>query len=130
MIYLHKVLPLIISPLVVILALLIIGLYKNNKKLITGGIVLLYIVSMPILGGELLRMAEVNSVRLEPGDMPKADAIVVLSGMLTWVRSKNELIQEWGDPDRFWGGIELINAEKAPLLIFSGRQTPLGKRER
>ena len=124
MIYLHKVLPLIISPLVLILALLIIGLYKSNKKLILSGIVLLYVVSMPVVGGALLRLVETKSIRLVPDDMPKADAIVVLSGMLTWVPAKNGLIQEWGDPDRFWGGIELIMADKAPFLIFTGGKLP------
>lgn len=124
MIYLHKVLPLIISPIVLILALLLIGLYKNNKKLIAGGIVLLYLASMPIVGAELLRLIETKSVRLEPSDMPKADAVVVLSGMLTWVPAKNGLVQEWSDPDRFWGGIELINADKAPLLVFTGGKLP------
>lgn len=124
MIYLHKVLPLIISPIVLILALLLIGLYKNNKKLIAGGIFLLYLTSMPIVGAELLRLIETKSVRLEPSDMPKADAVVVLSGMLTWAPAKNGLIQEWSDPDRFWGGIELINADKAPLLVFTGGKLP------
>jgi uncharacterized SAM-binding protein YcdF (DUF218 family) len=124
MIYMHKVLPLIISPIFLILALLITGLFKNNKKIIVGGILLLCIMSLPIIGGGLLRLVESKSVRLEPNDMPKADAVVVLSGMLTWVPAKNGLIQEWGDPDRFWGGIELIKAEKAPLLIFTGGKLP------
>ena len=129
MIYLHKVLPLIISPIVLILALLLIGLYKNNKKLVGGGIVLLYLASMPIVGAELLRLIETNSVRLEPSDMPKADAVVVLSGMLTWVPAKNGLVQEWSDPDRFWGGVELINADKAPRLVFTGGKLPWEKGE-
>lgn len=124
MIYLHKLLPLLISPIVFILVLLIIGLYKNNKKLITGGIVLLYFLSMPVVGSGLLRLIETKSVRLEPSDIPNADAIVVLSGMLTWVPAKNGLVQEWADPDRFWGGIELIKADKAPSLIFTGGKLP------
>ena len=103
---------------------MLIGLYKNNKKLIAGGIFLLYLASMPIVGAEFLRLIETKSVRLDPSDMPKADAIVVLSGMLTWVPAKNGLVQEWSDPDRFWGGVELINADKAPLLIFTGGKLP------
>ena len=124
MIYLHKLLPLLISPIVLILILLIIGLYRNNKKLIAGGIIFLYVSSMPIIGEKLLRLIEVNSIRLEPSDMPVADAVVVLSGMLNWVPAKNGLVQEWSDPDRFWGGIELIKADKAPLLIFTGGKLP------
>lgn len=55
--------------------------------------------------------------------MDKAQAIVVLSegrvlapGPVT--RS------EWNDGDRFWGGIELYRADKAPWLVFTGGWVP------
>ena len=35
-----------------------------------------------------------------------------------------EAISEWADADRFWGGIELFKAQKAPLLIFTGGWVP------
>jgi uncharacterized SAM-binding protein YcdF (DUF218 family) len=124
MIYLHKVLPFIISPIALILVLLIFGLYKNSKKLIIIGTFFLFALSMPIVGNTLLRQVELNSVRMQPSNVPQADAIVVLSGMLNWVPAQNGLIQEWGDPDRFWGGIELMKANKAPKLIFTGGKVP------
>lgn len=124
MIYLHKILPILISPIALILLILIIGVYKMRRSLIISAILLLYVFSMPIISKELLRTIEAHTVRLQPADIEQADAIVVLSGMLTWSPAKNGLAREWGDPDRFWGGIELFQAEKAPLLIFTGGKLP------
>ena len=124
MIYLHKILPLVVSPLALILFLLVIGLYKKWRSATIFAIVLLYLISMPIFSKGLLRLVENNLVRLQPSDMQKVDAIVVLSGMLTWVPARSGLIQEWGDPDRFWGGVELMQADKAPLLMFTGGKLP------
>lgn len=33
-------------------------------------------------------------------------------------------ISEWGDANRFFGGVELFKAGKAPLLIFTGGRLP------
>jgi uncharacterized SAM-binding protein YcdF (DUF218 family) len=56
--------------------------------------------------------------------MPKADAIVVLGGMFNYVKTETGGLNEWGDPDRFFGGIELFKAGKANQLIFTGAKMP------
>lgn len=56
--------------------------------------------------------------------MPDADAIVVLSGILTTVKGEGSLQTEWLDPDRYFGGIALYKADKAPKLIFTRGQLP------
>lgn len=56
--------------------------------------------------------------------MTNADAIVVLSGMINQVKSSDGVYPEWGDPDRFFGGIELFKAGKAPKIIFTGGKMP------
>ncbi len=33
-------------------------------------------------------------------------------------------MSEWNDGDRFWGGIALYQAGKAPLLVFTGGWSP------
>lgn len=95
-----------------------------RRPFIIVAIVLLYVSSMPIISKEILRLIEGDSVRLQPADIQNGDAIVVLSGMLTWVPSTNGLAQEWADPDRFWAGVELIQENKAPVLIFTGGRLP------
>ena len=53
----------------------------------------------------------------------KAEAIVVLSGMLR--DRKDAPLGEWSEAvDRFEGGIELFQARKAPLLVFTGGYVP------
>ncbi len=55
--------------------------------------------------------------------MPTADAIVGLSGGRV-VAPGVAAISEWNDGDRFWGGIALYQAGKAPLLVFTGGWSP------
>lgn len=124
MIYLHKILPLLISPIVVVLALMLVGLFKKRFVFIAIAAVLLYVGSMPIVSDALFRQIESNEVKLTPQDAPQADAIVVLGGMLSWVPSKQGLVTEWGDPDRFFAGVELMMAGRAPTLIFTGSKFP------
>ena len=59
--------------------------------------------------------------------MDSADAIVVLSGMLEINEVGNSTYIEWGDPDRFFGGIALFKAGKAQKLVFTGGKMPWDK---
>jgi uncharacterized SAM-binding protein YcdF (DUF218 family) len=56
-----------------------------------------------------------------------ADAIVVLSGMLEINEVGDSTYVEWGDPDRFFGGISLLKANKAQKLVFTGGKMPWNK---
>ena len=60
----------------------------------------------------------------------QADAIVVLSGMLSLHEMDGKEYIEWGDPDRFFGGIALMKAGKATNLIFTGAEMPWRKSSR
>jgi uncharacterized SAM-binding protein YcdF (DUF218 family) len=51
-------------------------------------------------------------------------AIVVLSGMLEINEVGDSTYVEWGDPDRFFGGVALFKAGKAQKLIFTGGKMP------
>ena len=61
------------------------------------------------------------------GAIDSADAIVVLSGMLGINEVGDSTYIEWGDPDRFFGGIALFKAGKAQKLIFTGGKMPWDK---
>lgn len=71
-------------------------------------------------------MAQLESgqVLQQPIAMSQVDAIVVLSGILTTVEGEGGLQTEWLDPDRYFGGIALYKAGKAPILIFTRGQLP------
>ena len=56
--------------------------------------------------------------------LKEADAIVVLSGMLHQVGDENYSTYEFSDPDRFFGGLDLIKKNKSKKIIFTAGQLP------
>ena len=87
-------------------------------------------MSTPIFSDAFFKLVEGNQSRKLIAGIKKADAIVVLSGMLSVHEIEGGEYVEWGDPDRFFAGIELMKASKAPNLIFTGAQMPLGESDR
>ena len=100
---------------------------------------MLYLLSTEAVSGKIIRWAEgtggpaslqtrsgggaTQVSRREVEGVERADAIVVLSGMLQ--DRKDAKLGEWSDSvDRFEGGVELFQARKAPLLIFTGGHVP------
>lgn len=124
MIYLHKILPVFVMPIMLIIYLLIFALWKKKRWPIYTAIACLYIFSTPIFASNFFQLVEGSEPRKTPKDMPNADAIVVLSGMINQVKSTDGVYPEWGDPDRFFGGIELYKAGNAPKIIFTGGKMP------
>jgi uncharacterized SAM-binding protein YcdF (DUF218 family) len=119
-IYLHKHLPLLLSPIVVVLALVLVGAWRRSRAILVAAALLLWTLSAPVIADALLRGVEGHRVRLEAAPMPKADAVVVLSGMLTHVQGEKGLVSEWGEAaDRLFGGLELMQADKAPRLVLT-----------
>jgi uncharacterized SAM-binding protein YcdF (DUF218 family) len=127
MIYLHKILPTFVLPLMLVIILILIGLIKNKKKLIYIAIVLLYIMSTPIFSNSFFKLVEGSEYRKPINSIDSADAIVVLSGMLGINEIGDSTYIEWGDPDRFFGGIALLKAAKAQKLVFTGGKMPWDK---
>jgi uncharacterized SAM-binding protein YcdF (DUF218 family) len=83
-----------------------------------------WLCSTPVLSDRLMAAVEGHGQRLDPNTMPKVEAIVVLSGMITMAPG-SAAIPEWGEAsDRFWGGLDLYQADKAPRLIFTGGWVP------
>ena len=120
MIYLHKLLPLLLSPIVVVLALVLVGAWRRSRAVLVAAALLLWTLSTPVIADALLRAVEGHRVRLEAATMPEADAVVVLSGMLTHVQGEKGLVSEWGEAaDRLFGGLELMQADKAPRLVLT-----------
>ena len=118
-------LPLLVSPIILVLLILAYAVIRQSRKAVIFVIVLLCIASTPIFGERIFRSLEQHQVRLQPQDVDAADATVVLSGMLKSVEGKNGNITEWaGGVDRFFGGIELYESGKTPLLIFTGGLLP------
>lgn len=123
MVFLSKFLPLLVLPIAITLFLIAAGLVFRRRWVLVAAGVFLWLCSIPVVGNSLARAMESGAVRIAATDAPTADAIVVLSGGRVVAPGRAQ-ISEWDDPDRVFGGIELYQAAKAPLLIFTGGWFP------
>ena len=125
MIYLHKILPLIVSPLFLIIFIIVLGTIFKSKKIILLGVIILVFCSLPIISNKLISYLEKDYVLRDISTIDKADAIVVLSGMLKTIKTGDKLKYEFGDSvDRILSGIDLFKNNKASLLILTRGQLP------
>jgi uncharacterized SAM-binding protein YcdF (DUF218 family) len=123
MIYLNKILPIIFLPIGLTMVLVGAGLILRRKVLCWTGFGLLLLLSTEFVSGKLMRWIEGVEERSAIQNVQTADAIVVLSGMIE--ERKNAPLGEWsGAVDRFEGGVDLFQAGKATLLIFTGGWVP------
>jgi len=122
--YLHKILPIILLPSGFIIVLILAGLLKRRLLLIWAGLILFYLFATPVVSDTIFNYVEKGQIRKELKNIPNADAIVVLGGMFNYVKTETGGLNEWGDPDRFFGGIELFKAGKANQIIFTGAKMP------
>jgi uncharacterized SAM-binding protein YcdF (DUF218 family) len=119
MFLLSKLLPLFFLPLGVSLILLLWGLARRRQGFIWMGVAILLVSSNPFVGQSLIRSVEEWATRRSVLETPAVDAIVVLSAGRVVAPGK-ERVSEWGDVNRFFGGVELYQAGKAALLVFTG----------
>ena len=120
---LSKLLPLIFSPLGLILILLLSFICVKKLKFIYYAVFALVFFSNGIVAQGLLRYLEYPLQRRAIENIDKAYGIVVLSGGRK-IPLGNSNIIEWEDPDRFIAGIELYKYGKAKKLIFTGGFNP------
>ena len=125
MIYLHKILPLIFSPLIMIIVLIIFGLLTSSKKISLIGVIFLIVCSLPVVSDKLVAYLESDYQLSKPSNIEPADAIVVLSGMIKAINSTEGLDYEFGGAvDRIFAGIDLFKEEKAAKLILTRGKLP------
>ena len=132
MIYLHKILPLLASPLFLIIILVLWGSLYRSKRAGLAAISILVVCSLPVLSNKLIFYLEKDYFIGSTTSVKTADAIVVLSGMVRTIEGANGLVYEWGEAsDRIFAGIDLVQKNKAPVLILTGGKQPwsVGKPE-
>ena len=124
MIYLAKILPTLILPTGVIILLLVLSLVLRKRALAAAALAVLWLSSTSPVSDTLMRAVEGWQVRQPVASVPKADAVVVLSGMLRIVPGREETV-EWLDAvDRIDAGVALARADRAPLLVFTSEWFP------
>jgi uncharacterized SAM-binding protein YcdF (DUF218 family) len=125
MIYLHKILPLIFSPLILVIGLIILGIIFNLRKFSLIGLIVLILSSLPIISNKFIAYLEKDYQPIEIAEIENVDAIVVLSGMIRVIGDEENLKYEFTDSvDRFFAGLDLFNNNKSPILILTRGKMP------
>ena len=121
--YLSKLLPLFVLPVGITLIVLVSGIVLRRRWMLITAAAVLWLSSMPLVGGRLMGLIEGDSIRVPASAAPAVDAIIVLSTSRA-VAPGPAKISEWTDADRFFAGVELYQAGRAPLIVFTGGWLP------
>jgi len=124
MLFLHKLLPLIVSPLGLVSFLLLVSVLIRRRGPAVVGVLLLLVSALPLTSDRLWEALEAEYPYRPIESVENADAVVVLSGMLGGIETDEGVVTQWGDADRFMAGVDLVKAGKAPLIIFTRGQWP------
>jgi uncharacterized SAM-binding protein YcdF (DUF218 family) len=125
MLFLHKLLPLIVSPLGLVVFFLLMSVLVRRRGPAVAGLLVLLVSALPLTADRLWTALEAEYPYRPIESVGNADAVVVLSGMLGGIETSDGVVPQWGEAtDRFFAGIDLLTAEKAPLIIFTRGQYP------
>ncbi len=133
MIYLHKILPLLLLPLAWVSYLCLASLITKRKTPLVLALIILWLSSIPYTSDALMRWVEQGATKTPASELPNADFIVVLSGMLhavptTVLKGAQPAAEvEWSDPDRFLSSINVYKVQSAshPVkMVFTGGVIP------
>jgi len=120
MLVFHKLLPLIVSPLGVVVSLIIVSVVSRRRGPAVMALAVLWICALPVTERLVWRGLESDYPYQEVASVPATDAIIVLSGMLEGSQTDQGIVSQWGEAtDRYFAGVDLFQAKKAPLMIFT-----------
>lgn len=124
MLFLNKLLPIFVLPLGWVVLLLVLGLVRKRRWPFIAALAVLYISSMPVVGGTLTRWLESSYPALALDQVESADAIVPLSGIYGPAVADGFLANVGEAGERLEAGITLMQKKKAPWLVFTGGRIP------
>ena len=125
MIYINKILPIIISPLGLIIILLFFGIFRKKMLLSVIGLMTFIILSLPVVSNQLVKLLEQNYQATAPNEIISADTVIVLSGMVRPIKQENGIHYEFSEAvDRIFAGINILKIGKAQKLILTRGKLP------
>lgn len=130
MFLLHKLLPIFVLPVGVVLLLLSFALLRRKRWPVVLALAVLYLSSIEIVGDGLLGWLESRYPAVPIAQAGKADAIVVLSGIFGPPVEPGYLVNLSESVERLEAGIVLYQSGAAPWLVFTGGRLPWSDRAR
>lgn len=125
MIYFNKILPIIVSPLGLVIILITFGIFWRKMLPLLVAVILLLILSLPIVSQQLTGFLEKNYHPISVHQINAADTVVVLSGMIKTIGQSDNLKYEFNDAvDRILAGIQLLKLNKAKKIIVTQGRLP------
>lgn len=126
MIYLHKLLPILASPLMILFYIMVLSIFTKSKRETIFATVFLLVISNPFIGNLAIKYLEKQYPPIVLADVPIVDAVVVLGGIVKTIQGPNNSLKyEFGEAvDRINAGIELIHLGKAKTLILTRGRLP------
>jgi len=124
----RKFLPTLFMPFGLALVLIAPGLLLRRRAVAFAGLVLLLLASLPAVSDSQGLLLENQYPHLQVAQCPTADVVVALGGYADeWRRFPGE-IQRNQAVGRFEVAVQLVRAQKAPILLFTDAQLPTDDR--
>lgn len=121
---LNKILPLFCLPVGLVVGLVLLALWKKKAWPGLLALAVFYVCSLPVGCDALFRFLETRYPEIPVAQAGPADAIVVLGGILGPKTSAASEVNWTESVERFEAGVALVQAGRAPLLVFTGARRP------
>lgn len=121
LIYVHKILPALISPLALVLYLILWSMISRRRWPSVMALVLLWVISMPSVGNWALGVIERDYPPIDLAQVQRVDAVVVLGGARATIPLAEGVYKyEFNHSvDRFEAGLRLIQKGQSDRLILT-----------
>lgn len=116
----NKLLPLLFLPFGIVCGLVLLAIVLKKRWPGVLALLVLYFSSISFVSDRLMGLLEYRYLPLAVADAGPADAIVVLGGILGPATPEG-FMANWSDSvERFEAGVALVQAGRAPRLVFTG----------
>jgi uncharacterized SAM-binding protein YcdF (DUF218 family) len=99
-------------------------LWWRQIKWIALALVFLFICSLTLTTFLIWKGLEAEHPYKSVEALKNHQAVVVLSGMLDGFKAEEEWVTQWNDADRFFAGLQVLEAGKAESIIFTRGKIP------
>ena len=120
MLFFNKLLPVFLLPTGIVALLVLFALWRKKRWPLAVALVVLYVCSIPFVGGRLIGWVEARYPALTVTQVEPVGAVVVLGGILGPRIGADFIPNFLETSERFEAGVTLIQAGKADRLIFTG----------